>query len=237
MYLDPVSEYKNLSDWVIPLIGKEIKPRLFARRLSSFLNSFHPIRVKLITEVECLDKDEFSIGAEYDPDLDQLHKKQIIINLFINHPKHVPMEITGDFADRFILELVEALVHEYQHQHQYRSRRYRMHKEHFVSEHEDPDLKEDQEYLGNPDEIDAYAANIAARLFLINYKLNTNTDETINEDDSLDLRNYIKAFGKEHSIVQTLLDKIKTNIQHLKDIDDGKVRRKNSVRPRLRRSI
>jgi hypothetical protein len=235
MYLDPIDEYKNLSNWITPLINRSIKPRLFARRLYRFLNKWHPIRLRLITEVENLEPNDFSIGAEYDPDLDQQHKKQIIINLFINHPKNTPWKITNDTADRFAVEMVEALVHEYQHQHQYRSRRYRLHREHYVSEHSDPEIKNEQEYLGNPDEIDAYATNIAARIWVMNYGLNTNVFDAVSVCDSFDLRNYFKTFGTEHKIVTELLEKIRTNLQQLKDIDDGKIRRKTSRRPRLRR--
>lgn len=237
MYLDPVDEYKNLSNWITPLINQSIEPRLFARRLHRFLNKWHPIRLKLIIEIENLEIDDFTIGAEYDPDLDQQRKKQIIINFFINHPKNMPWLITNDVAERFTIELVEALVHEYQHQHQYRSRRYRLHKEYFVSEHSDLKIKNEQEYLGNPDEVDAYAANIAARIWVMNYGLNTNVFDAVNTSDSFDLHNYFKIFGNDHKIVIELLEKIRTNLQQLKDIDDGKIRRKTSRRPRLRRGV
>lgn len=237
MYIDPVTEYKNLSNWINPLIGQSIEPRLFARRLSRFLNTTHTLRLKLISQTDLLDEDDFTIGAEYDPELDLLGKKQLIINLFINHPKSIPWLITGDIAERFVMELVEALVHEYQHQHQYRSRRYRIQKEFFISEHVDPTVRDEQEYLGNPDEIDAYSTNIAARLFLYEQMLNITIDEQLWSTNSLDLRNYIKAFGADHDIVKKLLSNIKVNIQYLKDINNGKTRRKTNVRPRLRRSI
>lgn len=214
MIIDPVYEYKNLSNWIAPIVGKSIEPRLFAQRLSRYLNKHHSIRVKLITNVENLEIDDFSIGAEYDPELDQQHKKQIIINLFINHPKIVPWAISSEIAERFSIELTEALVHEYQHQHQYRSRRYKMHKEQFISEHRDISIKNEQEYLGNPDEIDAYAANIAARARLLN--LNSGVLESISVRESLDLQNYIRTFGSDHVVVKTLLDKIDTAIQKLK---------------------
>lgn len=214
MYLDPVNEYKNLLDWINPLIDQLIEPRLFVRRLSRHLNKTHPIRVKLITNVENLEVDDFSIGAEYDPELDQQHKKQIIINLFINHHKTIPWHISDEVATRFALELTEALVHEYQHQHQYRSRRYRMHKEQFISEHHDVSIKNEQEYLGNPDEIDAYAANIAARSWILH--LESATDGVVNICDSLDLETYIRVFGSDHTVVKMLVDKIHENIQDLK---------------------
>lgn len=224
MYLDPVNEYKNLLDWINPLIDQLIEPRLFLRRLSRHLNKTHTIRVKLITDVENLEIDDFSIGAEYDPDLDQQHKKQIIINLFINHPKTVPWYISDEVAKRFALELTEALVHEYQHQHQYRSRRYRMHKEQFISEHQDLSIKSEQEYLGNPDEIDAYAANIAARSWILH--LNSSVDGVVSICDSLDLETYIRVFGSKHDVVKNLLNKIQENIQELKSPITNKKKRK-----------
>lgn len=238
MYLDPVEEYADLCTWIEPLIGQAISPKNFAQRLGRWLNRSHPTRVKLfLGKDENLDRGDFCIGAEYDPELDQAYRKQLIINLIVNHPKTSHWEITSDIADRFVLELVETLVHEYQHQHQYRSRRYKEHKEHFVSEHEDTAIKNEQEYLGNPDEIDAYAANIAARIFLVNYKLSDNTTQPIEDSDSLDLKNYYKAFGQEHEVVQKLLVKIQENITYLKDVDDGKIRkrRKPSGRPTLSR--
>ena len=237
MYLDPVKEYNKISDWIVPLINCEVEPRLFARRLYKFLNKSHPIRIKLIDACNTtLDPDDFTIGAEYDPELDLLGKKQFIINLFINHRKRIPYLITGEFADRFTLELVETLVHEYQHQQQYRLRKYRLHKEQFISEHADLETKDDQEYLGNPDEIDAYAANIAARIFLVNQKLNTDVTEELAAAESLDLKNYFRVFGAEHPVVKSLLGKILINIKQLKDIDDGKIQPKPTGRPKLRRA-
>lgn len=236
MLLDPVSEYDRITHWIGPLVNKEITPKEFARKLNKHLNSLHAIRVRLIeADPQYLDKDDFSIGAEYDPDLDEQGKKQIIINLFVNHPKSVPWLITDNRAQRFVLELVEALVHEYQHLDQYRSRNFKLQKEHFISEHSDSSIRNEQEYLGNPDEIDAYAANIATRLYLLDTKLNISTDKDIWHNHSLDLNNYIKTFGSEHTIVNQLCAKIESNLQFLKDIDNGKIRRKTFPRPRDRR--
>lgn len=237
MYLDPVTEYNRVNDWIAPLVNKEITPKNFVRRLNKHLNSNHTVRVRLIeADPEYLDFGEFSIGAEYDPDLDEQGKKQIIINVFMNYAKNNIWILTADQSQRFVLELVEALVHEYQHLHQYRARKFKSQKEQFFSEHEDHTIKNEQEYLGNPDEIDAYAANVATRIFLLDTKLNIKVDDKQWHLHSLDLTNYINAFGAEHNIVAVLRDKIKNNLQFLKDIDDGKIRRKTFPRSKLRRS-
>jgi hypothetical protein len=227
MKLDPTQEYKHISEWIVTLIGKNITPKNLARRLATHLNSRHPIRVKLHVNETALDPDDFTIGAEYDTDLDENKKKHFIINLIVNHPKHMPLLITGDFADRFTIEIVEALVHEYQHQHQYRSRRHILNRG-YVSQHKDSKIREDQEYLGQPDEIDAYAANIAARFYIMQ-QLNTN--EPV---ESLDLNQYYQTFGLCHPVVKRLLKKIAINTYKLKENNYGKSYRRRNRRSKHR---
>jgi len=227
MYIDPVAEYNTISFWMSDIIGKKITPKNFVQRLGKHLSRNHATRVKLyVGKDEHLDRGDFSIGAEYDPDLDEKKKKQLIINFIVNYPKRGLWLITPELADRFVIDMVETLVHEYQHQHQYRSRRFKINRG-FVSKSTDPALKEDQEYLGQPDEIDAYSANIAARFWILNHKLKENAD-------SLDLLQYYKVFGKTHPVTRKLLKKIFVNIQLLTDIDNGKAKpiRKGKPRPK-----
>lgn len=225
MYLNPTPEYKHISDWIVTLIGKKITPRSLANRLSKHLTQRHQVRVKLYFDKSILDLGDFTIGAEYDSELDCQGKKQFIINLIINHPKHMPIDITGEFADTFTLELVEALVHEYQHQYQYRSRGH-IPSRGYTSQHKDNNIKEDQEYLGQTDEIDAYAANIAARFYIIK-KLNNN-----DEVKSLDLLKYYRTFGPAHPVVKRLLKKITTNTYILQENERVKKYRKYLKRSR-----
>jgi hypothetical protein len=225
VYISPSLEYKQISEWIVTLIGRQISPRNLARRLATHLNSRHPVRVKLHVNETALDPDDFTIGAEYDSDLDENKKKHFIINLIVNHPKHMPLLITGKFADRFTLEIVEALVHEYQHQHQYRSRRHILNRG-YISRHKDSKIRADQEYFGQPDEIDAYAANIAARFYIIE-QLNTN--EPV---ESLDLKQYYQTFGPCHPVVKRLLKKIAINTNKLKENTNVKKYRKTCKRSR-----
>ena len=223
MYADPTLEYQYISDWISKLINTEISPRNFARQLAKHLNRYHPIRIRVCQNETSLDPGDFTIGAEYDPDLDENGKKQFIFNLIINHPKHMPMLITGAFADAFTLELTEALVHELQHQHQYRSRRHMLNRG-YTSRHKDITIKATQEYLGCPDEIDAYAANIAAR-FHIMEKLNTN-----DSGKSLDLLEYYKAFGPYHPVIKCLMKKIVKNVIKLKENETDVKAHRRSIR-------
>jgi hypothetical protein len=234
MYLNPTVEYQHLSKWLSTLVGVNITPRNFVKRLSKHLNKHqHPVRVKLYNGAKgALDPGEFTIGAEYDPGLDEIKKKQFIIDFILNHPKTTPITISAEMADQLAMDLLETLIHEYEHQRQFRSRRYRYHRNTYKSDHRDPDKRADQEYLGDPDEIDAYAQNIAARHYLMKYKLNITSVSKIN---SPDLKQYYKAFGKDHEVTKLLLKKVKANVKYYKENDNGKNHRRAFKRPQFKR--
>lgn len=225
MILNPVVEYVSISKWVAGLINKRITPHNFVRQLGKHLNKHHSIKVDFYRgDNSILSPGDFTFGAEYDPNLDEERRKQFKLTLIINQAKKSPWLITGKIADDLTLELVEALVHEYRHQHQYRSRCYIMNRG-YVSKHSN--ATNDQEYLGMPDEIDAYAANIAARFYILKYKLNT-----IEPMESLDLEHYRRTFGSDHLVMRKLLKKIAKNITYLKAHDNGKIRRRSKCRVR-----
>lgn len=232
MYLNPTVEYKHISEWLSTLVGEKITPRNLVKRLGKHLNKHqHPVRVKLYTGARgALELGEFTIGAEYDPNLDEIQKKQFILDFIFNWPKTAPVLITPEMADKLALDLLETLIHEYEHQRQFRSRRYRSHKHKYVSDHKDPSKRADQEYLGDPDEIDAYAQNIAARHYILKYKLNTNV-----RLDSPDLKQYYKTFGREHEVTKLLLKKVRANIKYFKENDNGKNHRRSFKHPQLKR--
>ena len=70
--------------------------------------------------------------------------------------------------------------------------------------------------------------NIAARYYLMEYKLNITNEKEIH---SPDLETYYKAFGKKHAITKQLQEKIRENIEYYKENDNGK-KRKYFKRPR-----
>ena len=234
MYLNPTVEYQHISEWLSTLVGQRITPRSLVKRLGKHLNKHqHPVRVKLYIGAKgALEPGEFSIGAEYDPGLDEIKKKQFIIDFIMNHPKTTPITISAEMADQMAMDLLETLIHEYEHQRQFRNRRYRYHRNTYKSDHRDPDKRADQEYLGDPDEIDAYAQNIAARQYLMKYKLNITSVAKIN---SPDLKQYYKAFGKDHEITKLLLKKVKANVKYYKENDNGKNHRRAFKRPQFKR--
>lgn len=224
MYLKPIQQYNELLTWLNSQIFKPARLQTFVSKLSKFLNQQgHPVRFKIHqAHSQSLDSQQFTIGGEYDPILDESRAKQFTL-YFISGlmPKDI-WTVNQDIARELALELTEVLVHEYQHQSQYRKRRYLVNNERYCSDSLDPALKSQQEHYGNPDEIDAYAANIATRLFLLGERINISSVKKINEYKSLDLQHYIKTFGPTHNVVITLFKKIQTNLTQLEDVKNGK---------------
>jgi len=205
MKFNPIKEYREITKWTDTLIGSKLLLRTFTSKLSRFLNSNgHPVKVKTIKD-KTLDSDDFTIGAEYDCELDEQGKKPIRVHFIINHIRLTPWTITKESSQQLALDLVETLAHEYQHLHQYRARNYRVLKHTYKG-------NEELNYLSHPDELDAYSTNIAVRWYI-----NKNILNKTNYKKHLDLNTYYKAFGKNHAVVKNLEQQIKEKFKNIRE--------------------
>ena len=182
----------------------------------------NPIEVKLYNAEKLkLEPEQFSFGAEYSFDADERGQRQFGLGLFMNHPKNEKYLITQRRADIMSIEITEALLHEYEHQRQYRSRRYRSIKHVYRSDGRNYTEKENKEYLGHPDEIDAFATNIAARLFLYAFVY-----EKHDLAESSDMLMYYEHFGRRHPITRLMERRIQQKLEYFKENDNGKPHRR-----------
>jgi hypothetical protein len=209
MLIDPIVEHTIITQWLSKFIGQSVTPHQFVHKLGIFLSRRHPITVRLEFNNSILDRDEFTIGGLYDVVRDEDKLKPLAFFFIMNHSSDTEWLITDAVADELALELVEALAHEYQHLYQYRTRDYILNRD-YKSQAKDPKLKEDQEYLGQPDEIDAYATNIAVKFYLGNHGMSQTAKKF-----SLDLKNYYKAFGPNHPVVRQLIKKVTKKLHYL----------------------
>lgn len=235
MYMSPRIEYNFINEWVQKLVGREITPINLVRQMGRVLNRRYPIDVKLHSAEKLkLEPGQFSFGGEYDVDADEKGFKQFSLGLFMNHPKNEKMLITQRIADVMSIELIEALLHEYEHQRQYRSRRYRSIKHVYRSDGKTYTEKEMKEYLGHPDEIDAFATNIAARLYLYKFVY-----DKADLAESSDLHMYYESFGRRHPLTKLVERRIQQKLEYFKENDNGKPHRRACKRigPRRTRSI
>lgn len=220
MIKNPIKEYDNIEDWATSLVNKKFLLRTLVSNISRFLNkNNHPIKVKLIRD-KSLDYDDFTLGGEYDPELDEIGQKPLKIFFIINHNRLTHYTITKERAEILALNLFETLVHEYTHMSQYRSRKYKALTHTYKSKTTNHRKLEEMIYLSHPDEIDAYSSNIAARLYINEQKFNITKDK-----EHQDLTTYYKAFGKKNPIVQELERQIKSKLTLLKEKYNGKNKR------------
>lgn len=199
---DPIVEYRLIVQWLTKFIDHKITPKQFVHRLGIFLNRRHRVKVRLDHSNTLLDADDFTIGGAYESTDDEQHKKPFTFHFIVNHEKDQPWLITNQLAADIAVDLIETISHEYRHQYQYRSRRFMLPRA-YKSTESDPNLRAEQEYLGNTDEIDAYAYNIAVKM-----KLGLGI--------SRDLSVYVKTFKDNPKVLNRLHKKIIKNLDNLR---------------------
>lgn len=222
MDFNPIHEYDQIYNWLISLAPKQLTDKSFVTQLSRFLNrKGHPVKVKAYSDCDMLGPGDWTFGAEYDIELDEQGKKPFKIDYFscLEHGKR--WKITENKAKDMALDLVETLVHEYTHLRQYRGRKFQECKYKPQLTGKADKKRDEQIYLSNPDEIEAYAVNISVR-----YYIETNRLSIIKPEENKDFKAYQKAFGKNHKIVKELEKQINRNIRHLEEAEDGAIKRR-----------
>lgn len=150
---------------------------------------------------------ELNINAYYDPERDERNKYSIEL-ILVTNPNDNYLIIDSNLWILFINRLADSLAHELIHMRQARSRDFV-----FVEYRAryTVDVDENLIYLSDPDEIEAYAYNIATEL-----KEHPNPFELIHNpsavtvNDSINLWAYIQAFSKDinNPTIKQLLKKV-----------------------------
>lgn len=122
-------------------------------------------------------------------------------------------EISEEDLDRslwndIMFDLVCVLGHEFVHMHQFRRRHFKLGKE-YKSKMTDPKIKENQEYLGMPDEVDAYSFSAAAQMAYF-------LPKQIEFEDTNVFRYYRNYFDKKDPVIKTLEKKSISYYKRLK---------------------
>ena len=160
------------------------------------------------------------VGGTYYSDWDQSKRQCIELNLVY--------ELFSDYITlskrryhRMCYSMADTLLHEIMHMRQYRRRKFKN-----LPDYDSTALREEkrqeQEYLGNSDEVDAYSFNIACELL---DKFNNNHKKIIsylNENQKGKTRKhncwrmYLKAFDHDHNhpIIQRVKKKVIRYIPH-----------------------
>jgi pyrimidine operon attenuation protein/uracil phosphoribosyltransferase len=158
-----------------------------------------------------VDPTELNINAFYDPERDEQQKPSIEL-ILVTNPNDSHLILDDDLWNLFVNRLADSLAHELIHMFQARSRNF-LFVEH--RQHRTIALDENLVYLSDPDEIDAYAYNIATELREHPNPLSKLTNPAaVSVNDSINLWAYIQAFSKDikNPVVKRLLKKVYKNL-------------------------
>lgn len=158
--------------------------------------------VKLLTTRDSnVDMNQVVMCGIYDRDDDE--DGITAITVFVNYN---PAQRTIRIADvdwrQLCIDLLECVGHEIIHQTQYRIRKFDVPQFVFASKAVDSDKLELQEYLANPDEIEAYGYSIAAEIFLTHFPRRLYQKHLA---ASPIFKSYLDAFGADHIVIHQLL--------------------------------
>lgn len=150
---------------------------------------------------------ELNINAFYDPERDERQRPSIEL-ILVTNPNDSHLILDTDLWDLWVNRLADSLAHELIHMRQARARDF-LYVEHQARRNIQTD--ENLVYLSDPDEIDAYAYNIATELREHSNPLSKILNPAaVSVNDSINLWAYIQAFSKDisHPVVKKLLKKI-----------------------------
>ena len=197
--------------------NKEVTPKQVVSHLRKIVGPTVVITTDKSSNVE---PNDLNINAYYDPDEDEMDDQPFEITVVF--PKDNP-NVTMDKEGwrEFAIKVIDFLEHEMIHQAQYRSRDFRPGRQ-YRSKHPDQSTSKSQEYLGNPDEIEAYAYNLSRELLrktnndygrtmnlLRNFSKTAMTKDQAGRLLSPNLFGYFKDFGFDttHPVLKALMKK------------------------------
>jgi hypothetical protein len=163
-----------------------------------------------------VEQNDIDFNSFYDGGLDEVNEVAIEIYMITNILQDIMIIDEAGF-NGIIRKIADNLSHECIHMYQYRSRDFLEVGPFYISD----DITEEEEnqlYLSDPDEIVAYAHNIANELLeggdFEAVKLKLDNVKTISLKDSVNLWAYVQAFQEElnHPTMRRLLKKVYQNL-------------------------
>lgn len=181
----------------------------FTKFLRNFVGT-QDVKVKTARDI-CVEMDQVIILGSYDPEDDEENLPAITINVTFNPAQRMIRIVDVDWA-KICIDLIERVGHEVIHQHQFRNRNFDISPFMFASKTPNLDKLEVQEYLANPDEIEAYGYSIAIEMYLKHSGV-VLTSKHVSQCQVFKV--YCDAFGTNHIIVKQLLEFAVKYFKHL----------------------
>lgn len=162
-YFQLLAKLDNLYDG---LEGQELSSRAIVKQLNRAI----PFKECKVVHVDSLSvNNNMMVSGMYEPEEDEA--KETCIEIEIVFPKRRPIstfQFNTKDLDRaqwreLCVDVASVLGHEFVHMHQFRRRGYRDGR-YYTSKATIADIKENQEYFGIPDEVEAYAFTTAVAM-------------------------------------------------------------------------
>lgn len=182
------------------LEGKELTSRAIVKKLNAAI----PFKECKIVYVDSLSvNNNMMVSGMYEPEQDELNEPCIDIEIvFPKRKRQTTFKFSKEDLDRFqwrelCVDISSVLGHEFVHMHQFRRRDYRDGR-YFTSNAKSANIKENQEYFGIPDEVDAYAFTTAVAM------CEHFPDRTLKMEETVIYQIYRSLFDKKHPVIVKL---------------------------------
>ena len=196
----------------------------FHKKVTGLLKKHVPVRVRKTFSPK-VDAGFVYVGGCYYSAYDEDYEKCIEV-LFQYRINQKIINLTAKRFTSMCVTIADTLLHEIIHMRQFRRRNFKYLPD-YASNAEKSEIREEQEYLGCSDEIDAYGFNIACELMdkfgknkkkVVNY-LNENQKGKKRRHNSW--RMYLKAFEHDHN--HPILQRVKKKVvRYLAAAETGK---------------
>jgi hypothetical protein len=196
-----------------------LKPKNIALQLQQTLRHLGVSEVT-VDYANQIDQGDMNLNATYDPWDDEDELDPYRIELLFNPKDKKGIKFNTTALEEIKHRLIDALEHEMIHSLQYQKRDFKQQKGYRSRDRE-------QEYLGNQDEIEAFAKNISSELLrhankeqatdmLRSVKNTTELRDKIGNLLSPNLVGYLRAwdFNTRHPVIKKLLKKVYNYIQN-----------------------
>jgi len=196
------------------IVGQRLPVSTIQKILASHIKSYLPVKVTKDLDLKTQNGYIF-IGGFYHTISDKINHQSIQVVLSYN-PLDPTLTVTRNRFNRLCVRFADVVLHEMIHMRQARARNFQSIPG-FSSYAENNKQRKEQNYLGDPDEIDAYAFNIACELYdrfndynIIAQHLNLDqTDKRLKKDT---YNWYLKTFDHRHS--HPVIKKLKKRVMH-----------------------
>ena len=201
------------------VIEQELTVAQFHSKLSRHIKKQLPVKISRSRDTK-VGTNWVWCGGTYFSDYDK-ERKQCIELILVYNLFQDTVNVSRKKFRRLCYSMADTILHEIMHMRQYRRRKFKELPD-YASTADRAEKREEQSYLGNSDEIDAYSFNIACELLdkfddnpkkVINY-LNENQRGLKRSHNCW--RMYLKAFDHNHNhrIIQRVKKKVMRYIPH-----------------------